>query len=76
MDLKGVDEVAIFAQHFPIEFERDQHYIHSLNGEDVEPVVEVRPSLYPWLQYEIYLIYGMPDICPIYANTPIHLIFA
>eukprot|EP00756_Hemistasia_phaeocysticola_P026155 Hpha_TRINITY_DN16044_c0_g1::TRINITY_DN16044_c0_g1_i3::g.120138::m.120138/K14718/SLC39A12, ZIP12; solute carrier family 39 (zinc transporter), member 12 len=35
-----VNSIAIFAQHFPIEFERDVHYFKGVDGSDVEPVDE------------------------------------
>ena len=33
----GVSHTAIFAQHFPTEFERDAHYLKDSLGEDIEP---------------------------------------
>ena len=32
--------LAVFAQHVPIEFERDQHYLKDSSGTDIEPVAE------------------------------------
>merc|ERR1712178_2666 len=40
MDTTGVDFLVIFAQHVPIEFERDMHYFKDSSGNDIEPVVE------------------------------------
>jgi len=37
----GVDHLAIFAEHFPTEFERTTHYLISSDGDDVEPVHEL-----------------------------------
>ena len=36
----GITNMAIFAQHVPIEFERDQHYLKDSSGEDIEPEAE------------------------------------
>uniref|UniRef100_A0A7S2JFB7 Uncharacterized protein n=1 Tax=Haptolina brevifila TaxID=156173 RepID=A0A7S2JFB7_9EUKA len=41
IDTTGVSNLAIFAEHFPIEFERDTHYIQDVLGADVEPVAEI-----------------------------------
>eukprot|EP00756_Hemistasia_phaeocysticola_P026159 Hpha_TRINITY_DN16044_c0_g1::TRINITY_DN16044_c0_g1_i5::g.120145::m.120145 len=35
-----VNSIAIFAQHLPIEFERDLHYIKGVDGSDLEPIDE------------------------------------
>ena len=37
IDTTGLTGLAVFAQHVPIEFERDQHYLKNSAGEDVEP---------------------------------------
>lgn len=37
----GVDAIAFFAEHFPIEFERDRHYLKDTTGEDIEPIAEL-----------------------------------
>ena len=41
-DSNGNDTVGlvIFAQHVPLEFERDTHYLRTADGADVEPVAE------------------------------------
>ena len=44
IDAKGHSHLAIFAQHFPTEFERDAHYLKDEHGEDIEPVHEI-PSV-------------------------------
>ena len=41
MDATGVRHVAIFAEYFPIEFERSMHYLKDAAGEDIEPVAEL-----------------------------------
>ena len=41
VDTTNVEYLAVFAQHFPIEFERDMHYFKDINGEDVEPEAEL-----------------------------------
>lgn len=41
IDTTGVGAIAVFAEHFPIEFERDMHYFKDVAGEDVEPVAEL-----------------------------------
>ena len=44
IDVDGVDSLAIFAQHYPTEFERSTHYLISDMGDDVEPVHELPES--------------------------------
>ena len=36
----GMSGLAVFAQHVPIEFERDQHYLKDSSGTDIEPKAE------------------------------------
>ena len=40
IDTTGLTGLAVFAQHVPIEFERDQHYLKNSAGVDVEPAAE------------------------------------
>ena len=40
IDASGAANVAIFAQHFPTEFERDTHYLQDASGTDIEPAAE------------------------------------
>lgn len=40
MDTTGVAGIAVFAQHVPIEFERDMHYFQDAAGTDIEPLAE------------------------------------
>ena len=40
IDTTGMSGLAVFAQHVPIEFERDQHYLKDSSGTDIEPVAE------------------------------------
>jgi len=37
----GASHLAIFAQHFPTEFERDAHYLKDDHGDDIEPTHEI-----------------------------------
>ena len=37
----GYKNIAIFAQHYPTEFERSLHYLKGPGGEDIEPVNEM-----------------------------------
>ena len=37
IDTTGMSGLAVFAQHVPIEFERDQHYLKDSSGTDIEP---------------------------------------
>ena len=37
IDTTGFSHVAIFAEHFPTEFERDAHYLKDDHGDDIEP---------------------------------------
>merc|ERR1712178_28621 len=36
----GIDGVAVYAQHIPIEFERDRHYFYDAASNDIEPIAE------------------------------------
>ena len=38
IDTSGMKGFVVFAQHFPTEFERDQHYLKDSAGTDIEPV--------------------------------------
>ena len=40
MDTTGLAGLAIYAQHVPTEFERDQHYLKDSTGADIEPVAQ------------------------------------
>ena len=40
-DHEGEIFVAVFAEHFPIEFEADVHYLKDDHGHDVEPLYEI-----------------------------------
>merc|ERR1712054_329211 len=40
IDTVGIDGVAVYAQHIPIEFERDRHYFYDSAGTDIEPIAE------------------------------------
>ena len=40
IDTAGITGVAMYAQHVPTEFERDQHYLKDSAGEDIEPVAQ------------------------------------
>jgi hypothetical protein len=37
---EGLTGMVIFAQHFPTEFERDQHYLKDSAGIDIEPIAQ------------------------------------
>ena len=41
MNTAGISGLAIYAQHVPIEFERNQHYLKDSTGEDIEPKPEI-----------------------------------
>jgi zinc transporter ZupT len=36
----GTSHIAVFAEHFPTEFESAYHFLRSASGEDIEPVAE------------------------------------
>merc|ERR1719407_42658 len=36
----GITGIAVYAQHVPIEFERDRHYLYDSSNVDIEPVAE------------------------------------
>merc|ERR1712178_213472 len=40
IDTVGIDGVAVYAQHIPIEFERDRHYFYDAVATDIEPIAE------------------------------------
>jgi hypothetical protein len=40
MVTEGLTGIIIFAQHFPTEFERDEHYLKDSAGTDIEPVAQ------------------------------------
>ena len=40
MDTAGVSGMAMYAQHVPTEFERDQHYLKDSAGTDIEPIAQ------------------------------------
>ncbi len=40
IDTTGLSGLAIYAQHVPTEFERDQHYLKDSTGADIEPVAQ------------------------------------
>merc|ERR1712054_194356 len=40
IDTVGIDGVAVYAQHVPVEFERDRHYFYDSAGTDIEPIAE------------------------------------
>jgi len=38
VDTSGISGLAVFAQHFPTEFERDKHYFMDSSGANIEPI--------------------------------------
>ena len=40
IDTAGISGMAMYAQHVPTEFERDQHYLKDSAGTDIEPVAQ------------------------------------
>lgn len=40
IETAGIAGIVVFAQHIPLEFERDMHYLKDSAGEDIEPVAE------------------------------------
>ena len=40
IDTAGITGMAMYAQHVPTEFERDQHYLKDSAGEDIEPAAQ------------------------------------
>merc|ERR1719252_528478 len=36
----GLTGIVVYAQHVPIEFERDRHYLYDSSNVDIEPVAE------------------------------------
>merc|ERR1719171_3456670 len=44
----GISGLAVYAQHVPIEFERDRHYLYDASGTDIEPVAQDGPKAWEW----------------------------
>jgi hypothetical protein len=40
IDTSDISGLAMFAQHVPTEFERDQHYLKDSTGVDIEPIAQ------------------------------------
>jgi hypothetical protein len=40
IDTSGISGVAVYAQHVPLEFERDRHYLYDTAGTDIEPIAQ------------------------------------
>eukprot|EP00592_Proboscia_alata_P006184 CAMPEP_0194357130 /NCGR_PEP_ID=MMETSP0174-20130528/4658_1 /TAXON_ID=216777 /ORGANISM="Proboscia alata, Strain PI-D3" /LENGTH=383 /DNA_ID=CAMNT_0039127023 /DNA_START=407 /DNA_END=1558 /DNA_ORIENTATION=- len=40
IDTSGISGLVVYAQHVPIEFERDQHYFKDSSGTDIEPIAQ------------------------------------
>ena len=40
IDTAGISGLAMYAQHVPTEFERDQHYLHDSAGNPIEPIAQ------------------------------------
>jgi len=40
----GIAGLAVYAQHVPIEFERDRHYLYDSAGTDIEPIAQETPE--------------------------------
>merc|ERR1711924_284714 len=36
----GITGLAVYAQHIPIEFERDRHYLYDSSDVDIEPIAQ------------------------------------
>merc|ERR1719310_22095 len=44
----GISGLAVYAQHVPIEFERDRHYLYDSSEVDIEPVAQDGPKAWEW----------------------------
>merc|ERR1719235_2004017 len=44
IETPGIAGLAIYAQHVPIEFERDRHYLADFEGVDIEPIAQETPE--------------------------------
>eukprot|EP01052_Picozoa_sp_SAG31_P042534 SAG31_NODE_6784_length_1889_cov_70.125698_1_plen_203_part_10 len=40
IDTSGITGLAVYAQHIPIEFERDRHYLYDSSDVDIEPIAQ------------------------------------
>jgi hypothetical protein len=48
IDTTGVAGLLVYAEHVPMEFERDTHYLYDSSGTDVEPVTDFYPRAFEW----------------------------
>merc|ERR1719191_2436010 len=44
----GITGLAVYAQHVPIEFERDRHYLYDSAEVDIEPIAQEGPAAFEW----------------------------
>jgi len=49
MDLTGITGLAVYAEHVPLEFERDKHFFYDSSDEDIEPVAWEGPMSFEWV---------------------------
>jgi len=47
INTSAVSNVAIFSEHFPVEFERNSHYLKDVAGQDIEPGGELPKAANP-----------------------------
>jgi hypothetical protein len=48
IDTTGIEGLAVFAQHVPLEFERDKHYLYDANNVDIEPTAQENIGAFEW----------------------------
>jgi hypothetical protein len=44
----GITGLAVYAEHVPIEFERDTHYLYDSANVDIEPAAQEMPPAFEW----------------------------
>jgi len=44
IDTSGITGILVYAEHVPIEFERDTHYLYDSANVDIEPIAEEKPA--------------------------------
>jgi hypothetical protein len=48
IDTTGLVGLAVFAEHVPLEFERDKHYLYDVDGTDIEPTAQENVGAFEW----------------------------
>jgi hypothetical protein len=49
LDLAGITGLLVYAEHVPLEFERDKHFFYDSADEDIEPTAWEGPLAFEWV---------------------------